>query len=390
MMPNVRLKTVQYAERVGKPKEWTLEGLTLWPINLLVGKNATGKSRSLNILWSLAQMFHPEPRFRSRNCGYDLLFDSDGSPLRYLVQVDDGRVLREEVHAGQGVQLIRRPNGDGSIYTATEGRMIPFKPPENDLAAVSRRDSLQHPFLEPLHEWALGVRHYTFGTQLGKNHIVIAARGTPEPDDRNPDQVVAIFRKGVKEIGPRFTEAILQDMAHMGYALTEVGTYPPQNIVLLQSGGPTEVLGIGVREKGIEGIVDQNDMSQGMFRALSIIIQVNYAQLTHRASCILIDDIGEGLDFERSVRLIEILRKKAQESFCQLVMTTNDHFIMNHVPLKEWSVLQREGCHVRVRNHENAREAFEYFRFVGMSNFAFFEMDFVNGAPAEEGVTAHE
>jgi hypothetical protein len=45
---------------------------------------------------------------------------------------------------------------------------------------------------------------------------------------------------------------------------------------------------------------------------------------------------------------------------------------------------------VRVRNHENAKSAFEYFRFVGMSNFAFFEMDFVNGPPVEEEVTAHE
>ena len=385
-MPNVRLKTVSYAERVGRPKEWTLEGLTLWPINLLVGKNGTGKSRSLNILWSLAQMFCPEPRRMSRNCGYDLVFDHDGKPLRYVVQVDEGKVTREEVHADGAMQLFRRAGGEARIFTATEGRMIPLRPPENELAAVARRDSLQHPFLEPLHEWALGVRHYTFGTQLGKNHIVIAMRGTPEADDRNPEQVVAIFRKGQREIGPRFIDAILHDMAAMRYALTDIGTYPPENIVLMQGGTPTEVLGIGVRERGIDGIVDQNDMSQGMFRGLSILIQVNYSQLARRANCILIDDIGEGLDFDRSIRLIDILRKKAQQSSFQLIMTTNDHFVMNHVPLSEWSVLQRDGCHVRVKNQENAREAFEYFRFVGMSNFAFFEMDFANGAPAEDAL----
>jgi hypothetical protein len=388
-MPNVRLKTVGYSERVGRPKEWTLEGLTLWPINLLVGKNGTGKSRSLNILWSLAQMFCPEPRRMSRNCGYDLIFDNDGKPLRYLVQVDEGKVTREEVHADGAVQLQRRPGSEARIFTATEGRMIPLRPPDNELAAVARRDSLQHPFLEPLHEWALGVRHYTFGTPLGKNHIVIAMHGPPEADDRNPEQVVPIFRKGQREIGRPFVEAILQDMAAMGYALTDIGTYPPENIVLMQGGAPTEVLGLGVRERGIEGIVDQTDMSQGMFRALSILVQVNYSQLAHRANCILVDDIGEGLDFDRSIRLIDILRKKALASSFQLIMTTNDHFVMNHVPLGEWSVLQRDGCHVRVKNHENSREAFEYFRFVGMSNFAFFEMDFASGAPAED-VTAHE
>jgi hypothetical protein len=67
-------------------------------------------------------------------------------------------------------------------------------------------------------------------------------------------------------------------------------------------------------------------------------------------------------------------------------MSTNDQFVMNHVPLEEWSVLQREGSHIRVRNHENSKKAFEYFRFVGLSNFSFFEMDFVNS----KETAAHE
>jgi hypothetical protein len=70
-------------------------------------------------------------------------------------------------------------------------------------------------------------------------------------------------------------------------------------------------------------------------------------------------------------------------------MTTNDQFVMNHVPLEEWSVLKREGSKVRVYNKDNAREQFEYFRFIGMSNFTFFEMDFVNGKKVEDA-PAHE
>src|SRR5438105_4812722 len=118
MMPNVRLKTVRYAERVGRPKEWTLEGLTLWPTNLLVGKNATGKTRSLNILWNLSQMFWPDPRFRTRNCGYDLLFDNGGAPFQYLLQIDEGKVTREEVRAGGELRLVRGSGGNGQIFTS--------------------------------------------------------------------------------------------------------------------------------------------------------------------------------------------------------------------------------------------------------------------------------
>ncbi len=165
-------------------------------------------------------------------------------------------------------------------------------------------------------------------------------------------------------------------MHQMGYDLERIGTFAAENILVLRGGLPAPVLALGVWERGVSGVVEQTEMSQGMFRALSILIQVNYSQRARRAHCILIDDIGEGLDFERSTRLIGILRRKSQESFFQLIMTTNDQFVMNNVPLEEWSVLQRQGNHVRVRNYENSRKAFEDFKFIGLSNFSFFEMDF--------------
>src|SRR5205823_8580893 len=123
-----------------------------------------------------------------------------------------------------------------------------------------------------------------------------------------------------------------------------------------------------VKESGIEGLIYQAALSQGMFRALSVLIQVNYCQLSKRAHCVIIDDIGEGLDYDRSSLLIELLRKKAKDANFQLIMSTNDKFVMNHVPLDEWSVLQRAGGRVSVRNIHNSKAAFEDFKFVGMSN----------------------
>ncbi len=106
------------------------------------------------------------------------------------------------------------------------------------------------------------------------------------------------------------------------------------------------------------------------------------AQLTKKPTCILIDDIGEGLDFDRSCRLIDLLREKAKASGVQLVLSTNDRFVMNRVPLEEWSVLQRQASTVRVLNYDNSRELFEEFKFTGLSNFSFLEMDFASSPPA--------
>jgi AAA domain, putative AbiEii toxin, Type IV TA system len=387
-MPVYRLTSVQYSERIGSPKEWVLDPLTLGSVNLLVGTNATGKTRVVNIINSLARMLLPDDPFRVLNAAYDVHFELDERRLRYVIHVEDGKISKEEVYQDGDRLLERGPGGEGRIFAAEYREAIRFKPPENELAAVVRRDSLQHPFLEPLHDWARSVRYYTFGSTLGRDVLVLPVKGGPEPNERDARQVVGIFRKAIETLGPKFVDALKQDMGSMEYDLEEVDVYPSESARLGVSLIPTDLLVIGVRERGIDGIIEQMEMSQGMFRALSILIQVNYSQMTNRANCILIDDIGEGLDFDRSTRLIELLRQKAMSSSFQLIMTTNDRFVMNHVPLEEWSVLQRSGGRVRVRNYENSREIFEEFKFTGLSNFSFLEMDFLN-EPREAEAALH-
>jgi hypothetical protein len=115
-----------------------------------------------------------------------------------------------------------------------------------------------------------------------------------------------------------------------------------------------------------------------MFRALSMLIHVNYGVMVSKPNCVLIDDIGEGLDFDRSCKLIHLLREKAHDSSLQLIMSTNDRFVMNNVPLEEWTLLQRRGSNLTVRNYENSKDAFDRFTFMGLSNFDLFALDMVN------------
>jgi ABC-type Mn2+/Zn2+ transport system ATPase subunit len=120
-----------------------------------------------------------------------------------------------------------------------------------------------------------------------------------------------------------------------------------------------------------------------MFRALSLIIQLNYSQLASIPSCILIDDIGEGLDYERSSSLIKLLIEKAKTSAVQLVMSTNDRFVMNNVPLEYWCVMRRISNVSKVYNYRNAKKQFEDFELTGLSNFDFF----TSGAFEEQNPT---
>jgi predicted ATPase len=141
---------------------------------------------------------------------------------------------------------------------------------------------------------------------------------------------------------------------------------------------PGEPVSLAIKEKDLPGAVEQHTVSQGMFRALSLIIQLNFGLMSRRAACILVDDIGEGLDFERSCAIIDLLRRKARDSAVQLIMSTNDRFVMNKVPLEEWCLLQRTGNKVCVRNYRNSKEAFDRFKVTGLNNFDFLATDFID------------
>jgi energy-coupling factor transporter ATP-binding protein EcfA2 len=377
-MAGVKLKSLEYFHFANGPKKWTLDGLQLGEINLLVGRNATGKTRAINVVWGLSKMLTEGTKFRPNDSNYTVVFDNNGQKIQYVLKIEKRLVIEERVIVDDQEMLVRSTGGGKIIMQGDQGRWSEFRPPADDLAVVNRRDSLQHPFLEPLHTWAEAVRLYRFGEKLGKDHVGVIISGGPEVDDRDADQVLGVFRKGERNLGQPFVNAIVQDMREIGYKIKNVMSHSPEYIKVLNNGIPATPCLLAVHEEEIPDPVDQQDMSQGMFRALSVLIQVNYSQLANRANCILIDDIGEGLDFERSSKLIEILRRKAKASSFQLIMSTNDRLVMNHVPLEEWSVLQREGDRVHVRNYINSKEHFDEFKYIGMSNFSFFEMDFLH------------
>lgn len=378
------LEYLKYSEWEGHPQEWVLEDFTFCKKNLIVGKNASGKSRILAVINSLARHLAGLQR-PSLSSNYDCKFQHDKGIYRYQLHVENEQVVTEKLWVNDELLLDRGTGGEGSIFAQSidGGIHVRFQAPTRDLAAVVRRDTIQHPFLEPLYTWASSVRFYPFGTPLGKDQLAIfLPQGGAAIDERDANVVVALFRKAEKEYPETFASAVKSDLECLDYHVAELGIAVPISVRI--SGPPGEVVGLFVKEKDLSDITDQFSMSQGMFRVLSLLIHLNYSQLKKSASCVLIDDIGEGLDFDRSCRLIELLRSKADQSDIQIILSTNDRFVMNHIPLEEWSVLKRKGNHVQVINCLNSPAVFEEFKFTGLSNFSFLEMDVIGQLADEE------
>ncbi|BBC25057.1 AAA family ATPase [Pseudanabaena sp. ABRG5-3] len=376
----MRLKSVSYSEFLGEPKEWSISDFTLEPINLVVGKNATGKTRTLNVLSNLGKLLSGRKKPSELTyCSFDVTFEHDEHILRYILKILDHKVVFESFTNGEDVLLKRGEGGKGSIWHEDEKRSLKFQTPETDAAVVARIDAIQHAFLSPLSDWGSGVRHYFFGDTMGKNTISFLVDGASQPDPTNPNEVIGLFRKGAKQYPDVFKDSVIKAMNYIGYDIEDINATTPQNIQI-QSNSiiPVTPIVLIVKERSLSGWTEQMEISQGMFRALSVIIHLQYAIYADHPSFILIDDIGEGLDFDRSCRLIHIIRQCAMDSKIQLVMSTNDRFVMNNVPLEEWALLSRQGGNIKVHNYKNSKAAFDNFKFTGLNNFDFLAMDFIN------------
>lgn len=381
----MRLKSINYVQFQGTTREWTLSDLMLNPINLVVGKNATGKTRTLNVINGLGRLVSgKQAPFEITTGTYRTTFEHEGRTLYYSLDIQDRKVAAEEFRDGDRTLLRRGAGGVGKIFHEKEKKDIDFQTPDTQSAVATRIDTIQHSFLTPLSHWGAGVRHYAFGETMGRTTIALLVPDGPAPDPADVNAVIGLFRKAEKEFPQSFATAVKDDMNEIGYTIDEIGVMTPTDIAVQ---APTPVTlspsVLYVKERDLPDVTQQTDMSQGMFRALSVIVHLNYAVIATRPSCIIIDDIGEGLDFDRSCGLINLVRRKTRESSVQLIMATNDRFVMNNVPLEEWSVLQREGGTVRVRNYENSKKTFDQFKFTGLNNFDFLATDFLNEGPKD-------
>ncbi len=372
----MRLQEFEYREYVGQPEEWRISGLKLGSVNLIVGENATGKTRTLNTIHSMAKMLlrkqvFPEPHWITS-------FEDNGIKLEYDVKIDEGTVHHEKLVVDGTKTLHRDKDGTGTIRADEEGKHIKFKVPTSEPAVLTKRDLVQHPFLEPLYTWADSVLYYPFSSPMGKDYLgVFLESGEAKVDPSNFQAVIGIFRDGVKKFPKQFESDVMADMKRIGYDLTEVavGLVPglPSGLPIP---GPAQAL--YARERDLKGKTWQTKMSQGMFRALSLIIQTVYAELTSDSGCVIIDDIGEGLDYDRSTKLIRVLMDRAEKSKVQLIMATNDRFVMNAVPLEAWSCLRRTPGGCEVLNHQNSKDLFDEFRLTGLNNFDFLATKFLS------------
>ncbi len=370
------LQHFSFRENAGQKIEWLIDHVKLEEINLVVGKNSSGKTRTLNAITDLVSMLMGRGARATGPVSYDLTFRNKEYAMRYVLKFDPETIHMERLYVGEELLLDRGEGGRGVIkYESTPGALfLEFEIPHDQLACHTKRDRLQHPFIEIIYGWAMSLRRFDFSSDLGKSRYALKSIFDARELDMSitNTSLVPVISVAV-ETFPEFKGLVLEEMNGIGYELLDFGII---HFSERFSQADQDRYAVYTTEAGLEKQVTQRDMSQGMYRAFSVLVQLNYYILSKHKGLVIIDDIGEGLDFSRAKLLVALLIRKAGSAGIQLIMSTNDSFIMNAVDIKHWAVIMREGNKISLFNYENSREIFEEFKFTGLNNFDFYASEF--------------
>lgn len=323
----------------------------LQPVNLLVGRNATGKSRTVKAIQNVANFLKMKGNFMTNSFAAVLEFGShtDSSwKMIYSFKVDSNVVTKESLVVN-GQTLIKR-----SAETARYQSMI-INPPSAKLIVQVRRDKELYPEIELLMTWAEGV---TCVSCSDINAFTIVG-----PNFINPFS----FSDLVDMLRPEDMKKVLDIALSLGYRISSLKTISFENLKLVQ-----------IKEKGVAKHMVDIQLSSGMLRTLYLLCFIMIIKHNDRPSLLLIDDLGEGLDYRRSTDLGKLVFEYCKSNGLQLIASSNDSFLMDVVDLADWQVLRRTGGKVSAINYSSHPDLFKRFKMTGLSNFDFFSSDFID------------
>lgn len=362
---DIRLRKLNYSEWKNDESKnpWEIKDLCLSDQNILVGKNAVGKSRIISVIFNLANIISLKTPIinGSWELEFDVLDNDKKIRLKYELEIVENKVTKEIIFENDDERLKR--NATTRIYSYTAKALVDINPPPDKLVLHIRRDQSEYPFFEYLINWAEDVQGYRFGNtsplviEVPKKEINLVSLNT--------------VPTAVDLLDANSKQKVIKDFNTIGYDLEDFKAEKTQ-------GQPIEVKVLQIKEKGLRYFISQDNMSQGMFRALALLIILQHLLDKRQVSTILVDDLCEGLDYDRSTRFTKLLSEKIDKSNIQLIVTSNDRFLMNVIPIDYWNILKRDGGVVTAYSYKNSKKIFDEFKSTGLSNFDFFSSNFLS------------
>lgn len=335
---------------------WRTDKLEMFYQNLLVGKNAVGKSTVIRTLSKIASIISQRRSLDDyANLACLIAIENPDFTAIYRFSWADSKVADEYlsvVYNDTEKKIWIERTADEATFCGTV-----VNPPHDKLLLNLKRDTVLYPEIEAIVSWAENIDAFSFNEFDLDGDGRLSARFIKGGDD---------LYTMVKALSPESLDRVINQAERMEYHLEKIETLEF-----------AEVKKVIFTERGVSPFLFDFDLSKGMFRTLYLLIYLEYIAQSGKPATLLIDDLCEGLDYDRSTKLGKYVFEYCSKNDIQLIATSNDSFLMDVVDLNYWSILQRDGSKVSAINHMNHPELFEDFSFTGLSNFDLLSSDFI-------------
>ena len=345
------LSSFSYRTKGWELKEFNALQLT----NLLVGKNASGKSRTIGALQNVASFISMKPTTLLGGLNFEttLTFvshEDDSWKMEYAFEIENGIIKSESLYACNR-RIIHR-NLESAFINEDS-----IDPPQDKLVTQVRRDRQEYPEVEYLMKWAEGIIVITCSniipfTLLGGSSSFL-----------NPISLSDL----VNSLSIEDKKKVINNANELGYYISD--------ITLIKA--TDEIKIVAVKEKYIEDSVMDLQLSSGMLRVIYALCFLEYLKYDDKYSLLLIDDLGEGLDYQRATLLGKKVFEACESNGLQLIASSNDSFMMDVVDISKWQILRRKKGQLSVLSQANTPKLFSSFRLTGLSNFDLFSSDYI-------------
>lgn len=109
-----------------------------------------------------------------------------------------------------------------------------------------------------------------------------------------------------------------------------------------EDGSSQDILELHIHERGVTEWIPTTEMSSGMLRTLSLIVDIRAAL---PGSVVVIDELENSLGVNCMPEVIDSLLERDD---CQFILTSHHPYIIDNIPVHAWKLVRRHGSEVRI------------------------------------------
>lgn len=328
-------------ETNGKP-HWKSNVFEFSDLNLIIGPNASGKTQFLRRIDYLRGLHTPDQPTKNISTIFktSIKFDvisEDGSFLKsidYNLTISPGPILEEEIKGSDGTLHFTFKDNNALLWDETEKKQKSFL--YNNTSTITKQVSHMKEFgtIAQIGKFFQNVLHIQsnnfnqFEVEINMNQIV------PSRSMSNISPVILNWKRN-------FPDIYKQLISKYKSFFDKVQDFETELIPTTNTISSAEILSLS--EKDIDRQIKIFDMSSGMVRILALLALSFIRRLPRREapSLILIDEIDNGLDYERVGSIIDLLKSEAD--FSQIVVSSHSPVVCNFIDPNDWRVFRRKG-----------------------------------------------